>query len=153
MSDALDLLTAAGRGLARTDGRQASLETILAAAVPAVGAAAAAVFATGPGGELELAATHGLAEPALSALVAAVANPGHPVPRTAADATAGINVLPTAPGGPALRTHLPLLVTRQGQDRVLGVVALAHESRIGPGTEPLLQAVADLLAVAIDREE
>ena len=55
-------------------------------------------------------------------------------------------------GGPALRSHLPLVVTRGGTDSVLGVLALAHDEPIDPGLRPILQAVADLAAVAVERD-
>ncbi len=55
------------------------------------------------------------------------------------------------PGGPALRSHLPLIVRRDGADRVVGVVALAYDHPIDPDQRPTLEAVADLAAVAIDR--
>ena len=67
------------------------------------------------------------------------------------ETTPTFDVLPTAPGGPALRSHLPLVVTRGGTDSVLGVLALAHDVPIDPAMRPVLQAVADLAAVAIER--
>ncbi|HEY8819316.1 MAG TPA: GAF domain-containing protein [Candidatus Limnocylindrales bacterium] len=58
---------------------------------------------------------------------------------------------PTAPGGPALRSHLPLIVTRGGTDEVLGVLALAHDRPTDPEMRQVLEAAADLAAVAIAR--
>ena len=48
-----------------------------------------------------------------------------------------------------MRSHLPLIVTRGGEDIVLGVLALAHDHRIDPETRPLIAACADLAAIAI----
>ena len=59
--------------------------------------------------------------------------PGHPVARTMHETMPTFDVLPTGPGGPALRSHLPLVVTRGGTDSVLGVLALAHDAPIDPG--------------------
>ena len=68
------------------------------------------------------------------------------------ETTPTFDVLPTGAGGPALRSHLPLVVTRGGTDSVLGVLALAHDEPIDPEMRPILQAVADLAAVAVERE-
>jgi hypothetical protein len=46
---------------------------------------------------------------------------------------------------------VPLVVTRGGVEIVLGVLALAHERPIDAGWRPILQAGADLVAVAIER--
>ncbi|HLQ49484.1 MAG TPA: GAF domain-containing protein, partial [Candidatus Dormibacteraeota bacterium] len=61
------------------------------------------------------------------------------------------DVLPTAPGGPALRSHLPLAVARGGSDTVLGVLALAHHRPLDAESRQLLEAAADLAAIAIER--
>ena len=54
------------------------------------------------------------------------------------------------PGGPALRSHVPLAMTRGGSTTVLGVLALAHERSLA-AEGPLIAAVADLAAVALER--
>jgi hypothetical protein len=77
--------------------------------------------------ELMLAAAAGIDGPPLEGLAAAVHNPNHPIAQTAADAIATFDVTPTAPGGPALRSHLPLLVAGAGMAVVVGVLAVAHE--------------------------
>ncbi len=59
---------------------------------------------------------------------------------------------PINPGGPKPRSHLPLIVTRgSGSETVVGVLALAHEDAIDAEARPVLEAVADLAAVAIER--
>jgi GAF domain-containing protein len=68
------------------------------------------------------------------------------------ETTPTFDVMPTVPGGPALRSHLPLVVTRGGTDTVLGVLALAHGEPIDSELRPVLQAVADLAAVAVERD-
>ncbi len=93
----------------------------------------------------------GLDDAAAAGLTAAIGRPGHPIARTMHETTPTFDVLPTVPGGPALRSHLPLVVTRGGTDSVLGVLALAHDAPIDSETRPVLQAVADLAAVAVER--
>ena len=60
------------------------------------------------------------------------------------------DVAPMNPGGPRLRSHLPLIVTRGRTPRVLGVLALAHDDEIAPEAKPIIGAAADL-AAAPDR--
>ena len=98
-------------------------------------------------------ATFRLEGSALAALAEAVTNPNHPIARTIATPKPTFNVLPTAPGGPVLRSHLPLIVTRAGTDTVLGVLALAHDRPFEPEEWPVLQAGADLAAIAIERHD
>jgi hypothetical protein len=99
---------------------------------------------------LEIVASVGLDERTAAGLAAAVANPGHPIARTVASPLATFDVLPTAPGGPALRSHLPLIVRRGQADVVVGVLALAHDQPMEPGPRPLVLAGADLAAIAIE---
>jgi GAF domain-containing protein len=94
----------------------------------------------------------GLPEPALAGLAEALRNPGHPIARTVREPISTFDVLPTVPGGPALRSHLPLTVTRNGAETVLGVLALAHHRPLGPDARLLIQAAADLAAVAVERK-
>ena len=110
------------------------------------------VIVGGHGGGLEIASSVGLEDAARTGLAAAMQDPHHPIARTAATAEAGFDVQPTAPGGPALRSHLPLVVTRDGTRTVLGVLALAHERPIPPALRPILQAGADLAAVVVERD-
>jgi GAF domain-containing protein len=51
-----------------------------------------------------------------------------------------------------LRSHLPLIVTRGGTETTVGVLALAHDDPINKSARPILEAVADLAAVAIERQ-
>jgi hypothetical protein len=110
------------------------------------------VFATPVNGAgLTLVAKVGLDDSSARALASAVDNPAHPIARTWAETAAAFNVQPTAPGGPALRSHLPLVVTRGGTNRALGVLALAHSDLIDTETQPILAASADLLAITLER--
>jgi hypothetical protein len=100
---------------------------------------------------LDIAASIGLTDPVAEGLLSAAANPAHPIARTVTTGVPAFDVSPTAPGGPALRSHLPLIVTRGGQVMVLGVLALAHDRPIDPAMQPLVQAAAELAAVMIER--
>ena len=152
MSDsaAREILVSGARALAHADGPGASLEILVAAVAGQLGAESAAIVAVRDG-SLEIAASFGLEEPAIAGLAAAVADPGHPIARTVAAPVTTFDVLPTRPGGPALRSHLPLTVTRDGTVVVLGVLALAHERPIDSEHRALAQAGADLAAVALER--
>jgi GAF domain-containing protein len=147
---AREILVSGARALAHADGPGPGLEILVAAVAGQLGAESAAIVAVRDG-SLEIAASFGLEEPALAALAAAVADPGHPIARTVAAPAATFDVLPTRPGGPALRSHLPLTVTRDGTEVVLGVLAIAHERPIDPENRALAQAGADLAAVALER--
>jgi GAF domain-containing protein len=157
MSDlaAGEILVAGGRGLAHTDGLRASLELLLAALTEQLGAATAVIVTGGDcayADDLRIIAAVGLGEPAATGLTEAMRNPQHPIRRTAASPTTTIDVAPTQPGGPALRSHIPVAVTRDDGEVVLGVLALAHQEPLGAAAQPILEAAADLAAVAIERE-
>src|SRR5207244_13200351 len=100
---------------------------------------------------LTVAASTALPAAAVAGLVEALRNPQRPIARTVRDPVPSFDVLPTAPGGPALRSHLPVAVTRDGSDTVLGVLALAHHRPLDAGTRLMLEAAADRAAVAIER--
>ena len=152
MADAAgEILIAGATALAHVDGLEPGLQ-LLTDALARAADAASAVIVIVDGGRLEIATSVELGEAARTALAAAIQNPPHPIARTAATGEAGFDVQPTAPGGPALRSHLPLVVTRGGARTVLGVLALAHERPITPSLRPLLQAGADLAAVLIERD-
>lgn len=146
------ILVAGARAVAREQDRRAALEALLATLAEPLGIASGAVFVReGTGDGLVLAGATGLPEPAAAALSEAVGNPLHPVTRTLAEPAPTFNVRPTAPGGPALRSHLPLIVGQGGTHQVLGVLALAHQEPVGPPVEPILAAVSDLAAVVVAR--
>ena len=152
MSDvAREILVDGAGALARVDGLRASLQALLGVIAVQLEAGSAAIFVPNDQDQrLEIVASIGLGDEASARLADAVASPGHPIARTMADPVPSFNVLPTAPGGPALRTHLPLVVTRGGTDMVLGVLALAHDRPFQPEEWPLLRAGGDLAAVAIE---
>ncbi len=147
-----EILVAAARALAHVDGLGPSLGILIGSLAAQLEVESAAIFIVNEQlDRLDVAATIGLEDSAIAGLAAAVGNPRHPIARTVAAPASSFDVLPTAPGGPAFRSHLPLIVTRDGTDIVLGVLALAHDRPIDPGMRPLVQAGADLAAVAIER--
>jgi len=154
MSDhaARDILVARAGALADGDPLEPGLQLLLGSIARQLGAESAAILIPDAGRDrLAIAASFGLPDTAVAGLAAAVGNLGHPIARTFATPAASFDALPTAPGGPALRTHLPLVVIRGGSEVVLGVLALAHDHPIDPAMRPVLQAGADLAAVAIER--
>lgn len=105
----------------------------------------AAVFVVEPGSTLRLAASAGITPAALEGLVAAVRNPEHPVARALTDGGPTFDVLPINPGGPRLRSHLPLATEGDGGAVVVGVLAVAHDA---PLADEERQRLIDLAASA-----
>jgi hypothetical protein len=145
-----EVLLAGSRALAHVDGLESSLQVLIDAIGAETEVASAAIVIDGEGG-LEIVAAFGLDDVNRAGLAEAIRRPGHPIARTFGDATPTFDVQPTAPGGPALRSHLPLVVTRGGTDRVLGVLALAHDRPTDQDMRPVLEAAAELAAVDIER--
>ncbi len=109
----------------------------------------AAIFVVEPGStSLQLVAVAGIEGPALDGLVAAVRDPAHPIVRALSDDGPTFDVPPMNPGGPRLRSHLPLRPNADG-DRALGVLALAHGSELGPTERHQLVDLADRAATAL----
>jgi hypothetical protein len=149
---AREILIAGARALAHSDGLEPTLQMLLASIAEQLEVASAVItIVTEEPDHLAIVASVGLADAAVGGLAAAVRDPGHPIARTVATPVSSFDVSPTRPGGPALRSHLPLTVTRDGSDIVLGVLALAHDRPIDPAMRPLVQASADLAAVALVR--
>ncbi len=149
---ALMILITCARVLAHGDGLEPTLRTMLAAISDTFEVASGAVVVPATGSvSLEIASSLGLDDAAAAGLTEAMRRPDHPVARTFSDPTPTYDVTPMNPGGPALRSHLPLVVRRDGVDRTVGVLALAYDHPIDIDGRPTLEAVADLAAVAIDR--
>ncbi len=126
--------------------QDAELQRVVRSAVERDEIASAVIFVARPdSGVLELAAAAGIEGPALDGLVAAVRNPGHPISRTLLDEAPTYDVKPTAPGGPALRSHLPIRARVDGRSTVAGVLALAHQESLDADARAALERlVADL---------
>jgi hypothetical protein len=149
---AREILIAGARALAHADGLEPSLQMLLASLAEQLEVESAVIMiVTKEPDRLEIAASIGLADAAIAGLAAAVGDPGHPIAMTVTTPVSSFDVSPTRLGGPALRSHLPLIVKGDGSDIVLGVLAIAHDRPIDLALRPLLQAAADLAAVAIER--
>jgi hypothetical protein len=123
----------------------AELDDVALAALAVGDVQSAVIFTVAPGsGALVLAAAAGLEGPPLDGLVAAIRDPAHPVARALTDDAPTFDVLPMNPGGPRLRSHLPL---RVGGDTV-GVMALAHQSATTDEQRDELIALADRAAAS-----
>ena len=139
------------RALAHADGLETSLQMLLASLAEQLEVESAVIMiVTKEPDRLAIAASIGLGDAAIAGLAAAVGDPGHPIAMTVTTPVSRFDVSPTRPGGPALRSHLPLIVRRDGSDIVLDVLALAHDRPIDPAMRPLVLPGADLAAVAIE---
>jgi hypothetical protein len=145
------ILVSGSHAVAHADSQEAALAALLAAIAHPLGIGSAAVVVPDGTGGHEIVAALGLDAAASAGLAQAIRQPGHPIARTFADPVATYDVTPINPGGPALRSHLPLVVRRDGTDHVLGVLALAYDRPIEVDQRPIVEAVADLAALAIDR--
>ena len=87
-------------------------------------------------------AAAGIEGQALEGLKAAVSNPAHPIAKALTDDGPTFDVRPMAPGGPALRSHLPLVLVRDGRPDVVGVLAVAHDVSLGSEARRQLSALA-----------
>ena len=147
------ILVDCARALAGDDDLAVTLAAMLDAIAGPLDIGSAAVVVPGGSSDgLEIAASIGLDTDAATRLTDAMRAPGHPIARTLATPVATYDVTPMNPGGPALRSHLPLVVRRGGTDRVVGVLALAYDRPIDADLRPVIEAVADLAAVAIERD-
>ncbi|MBI3746458.1 MAG: GGDEF domain-containing protein [Chloroflexi bacterium] len=150
------LLARAIATVARSADPDAALATLLASATAAVGADHAAVAMwDSVRGSLALAASVGYAPEEVSALEAEVAsNPDHPIARTAHGQTAILGSESAAVGGTmSTQATLPLRVASGGMDEPLGALAVSRAGswHVGEADAGLLAALADLIALAIDR--
>lgn len=149
---AREILVRGSRALVRSDDLATALELLLGVAAEQVGVESAVVVVVDAPDRLEIVASTGLPDAARSALAEAIRNPEHPIARTIREPTRAFDVLPTAAGGPALRSHLPLIVVRGGADSVVGVLALAHHQPLSDEARLLVEATADLAAAAVERD-
>jgi hypothetical protein len=125
----------------------ADLDEVVRSAVGVEGIESAAVFVLSAGSaEPQLGEAAGIDGVALDRLVAAVADPAHPIRRAMADDGPTFDLRPMNPGGPALRSHLPLLVERDGLTDAVGVLAVAHDEPLGAAARTRLIDLATAAA-------
>jgi hypothetical protein len=121
----------------------AELEQIMRSVIALPDIESAVTFVVRQGSlDLRLAAAAGIEGPALDRLVAAVRDPSHPIARTMTDDGPTFDVQPTAPGGPALRSHLPLVAEGDATPSVIGVLAVAHDRPLAVAERQDLIALA-----------
>jgi len=118
------------------------LDALARSALAVPGIDSVAIFSRRPEGDgLDLVASAGIEGPPLDNLVAAVQNPVHPVARALDDPGPTFDVRPMNPGGPALRSHLPL--------GGLGVLAVAHDPSLTGDARRELETLATSAAALL----
>ena len=127
------------------------LQDLAAEAVTIGDVASAAIFVLrGEAATPELEAAAGIQGAALDGLAAAVRGPGHPVHRAFTDPGPTFDVPPVNPGGPALRSHIPIgLPGATGP--AAGVLALAHQRPLDETDRGRLLGIAARVARALAR--
>lgn len=150
---AREILIRGARALAHEADPSRALGGLLATTIDQLGIASAVIVVRAPDtGELAIVGSAGLGDQAATGLLAAMQDPTHPIVRTFAEPAPSFDVLPTRPGGPALRSHLPLIIGPTDVPTVVGVLALAHAEPIDEGSRALLSAVTDLAAATLRME-
>jgi diguanylate cyclase (GGDEF)-like protein len=157
-ADLAELLAQAAAVVAAGTDLEPCARRLVEGAAGLTGAHLGAVFTREPDGtglELRLLATAGFAPDAEHAFVTEVqGDPGHPIAVAAREGRPALGRVGTRPDGSSMTgADLPLTVTRDGIDLHLGVVSFGWpgERRLDEATGATLRAVADLLAIAIDR--
>jgi len=129
-----------------TEQLDGGLEAIARRALAVGDIGSAVIFVGAPGSTSpKLAAAAGVEGAALDGLLAAIRNPAHPIVRTLADDGPSFDVLPMNPGGPRLRSHLPL----RAAGTTVGVLAVAHQSSLDDAQRQALIALAAEAAAAV----
>jgi len=130
-----------------TDPSHTGLDAVAGDALAIGDIQSAAIFlVAGDPPVLELGAAAGIEGPALDGLVNAVRNPAHPVARAVTDEGPTFDVPPVNPGGPKLRSHLPLVANGGGRRTLVGVLAVAHDAPLGEADRRHLVELADRAA-------
>jgi diguanylate cyclase (GGDEF)-like protein len=149
----LAVLTTAAEALARGSDLDTALRAILTAAVQASGAVRAGVLLQDPDRpDLELAGAIGYDDTMIEAAQIAARDPSNPLVVAARTRTPTFGR--TAAGDPPIEhADLPLVVSRGGIDRTVGVASFAWSAgqTLSDDDQALLLATADLLAAAVDR--
>jgi diguanylate cyclase (GGDEF)-like protein len=169
-----DPLAAAIRAVGRGDSLDSALDVIMRSAMEGQGATLALIVATNDDGpERRVLRSHGLAEGDVALVESATGDAADPLAVAAAEhrivkaVAAGPRSGPGERGlvdrlGLARLEALPLVVARDGIDRVVGVLALGWSTTpptppaeqgtpVVQGAPGLADALADLAAIAIDR--
>jgi diguanylate cyclase (GGDEF)-like protein len=143
------LLLAAIRAVARSDDPDATLDELLEIALRASGADRVAAYLwDGERGGLAVAAARGYDEAALGDLEAAAAGEGHPV-QLAAQERIQANGEATDDGH--VTSAWPVVIGREGIEEPVGALAFEAGAAVAPEVAERIAAVADLIAVVVDR--
>jgi diguanylate cyclase (GGDEF)-like protein len=155
MDRSTDTLATSAAALAHGGDLDQTLSALLGAAAAATGEPIAVAFLEDPDRPgLQLSASIGMTPEGDRSFEAAVNVEGHRVLAAARDLTPSFGSVEQSDNGPALvDAILPLVVRHDGVDMGVGVVAFAwpapHE--ISDSDRIVLQAIADLAAVAVER--
>ena len=155
MDRSIETLATSATALANGGDLDQTLSTLLGAAGAATGAAMGAAFLEDPDRPgLQLSASLGMNAEGDRTFEAAVNEASHPVAVAARELTASFGPsIPSSDGPKLVDALLPLVVRHDGVDLGVGVLAFAwpapHEFSADDRT--VLQAIADLAAVAVDR--
>jgi diguanylate cyclase (GGDEF)-like protein len=136
--DPQTILAEAAAIVARTSDLDSALEALLQLAIDAAGGSDAAVFLQDPDRpDLQLAASAGLSADAVLHTATEIAGESHPARVAARGASAA--------------GAWPLVVDVAHNEVILGVLTVGKDGSPADVDGPLVRAIADLLAVAIDR--
>jgi diguanylate cyclase (GGDEF)-like protein len=143
------LLLAAIRAVARSGDPDATLDELLEISLRAGGAERGAAFLWGAAkGGLATAGARGYAEGEIEALEAAVGSADHPVQLAAQER---IQTTSQPDNGRRLTAAWPIVVGRDGIEEPIGALALEVEAPPSGETAERIGALADLVAVVVDR--
>lgn len=143
------LLLAAIRAVARSGDPDATLDELLEIGLRAAGADRAAAFLWDAGrGGLALAGSRGYEADDLPALERAVAAADHPVQLAAQER---IQTSSQPHDGGRVLAAWPIVVGRDGIEEPIGALALEVDAAAGAGVGERIAALADLIAVVVDR--
>jgi diguanylate cyclase (GGDEF)-like protein len=148
-------LATSATALAHAGDVDPTLSTLLGAAAGATGAPLGVAFLEDPDRPgLQLSASFGMSPEADKTFEAAVNGEGHPVAVAARELTASFGSdIPSSDGAKMVDALLPLVVRHDGVDMGVGVLAFAWPAphTFSDDDRLVLQAIADLAAVAVDR--
>lgn len=143
------LLLAAIRAVARSDDPDATLDALLEITLRATGAERAAAFLwDAERGGLAVAATRGYEEAALAGLEADAAGKGSPIQLAAQER---IQATGEASLAGRLSSAWPIVIGRDGIEEPVGALAIETEAAPPADVAERVTAVADLVAVVVDR--
>ena len=143
------LLLAAIRAVARSDDPDATLDALLEITLRATGAERAAAFLwDAERGGLAVAATRGYEEAALAGLEADAAGKGSPIQLAAQER---IQATGEASLAGRLTSAWPIVIGRDGIEEPVGALAIETEAAPPADVAERVTAVADLVAVVVDR--